>query len=93
MNPNMTDADLRNWSLLAARALDDCFRVIETIEPESDSEARNMSELQERVAALFSQALTLNGILTRSELETFTTFQSIDLSTRVALLRTKDGYQ
>ena len=59
---------LRNWSMLAARALDDCHSVIEEIEAESTAEKDSLNELRNRVSDLFRQALSLHGLLTRSQL-------------------------
>jgi len=60
---------LRNWSLLAARALDDAHRVLETIEPESTTEAEGLTELRARICELFIQALVLNGLQCRQDLQ------------------------
>lgn len=72
--------NLKNWSLLAARALDDCHRVIETIEAESTEEENSLTELDARVYNLFNQALVMNGLLTRTQLDKATPFNRIELS-------------
>lgn len=65
----VTDQELRNWSVLAARALDDSWRVLDTIEYESSDEQERLCALMTTINELFTQALTLHGLMTRRELD------------------------
>jgi hypothetical protein len=77
--PNRS-AELKSWSLLAVRALDDCHRVIETIVAESTTEEEKLDELDKRVYELFNQALCLHGVMTRSQLDKATGFGRVDVT-------------
>ena len=74
-------AELNSWSVLAARALDDAHRVLETIEPETSSEADSISELSNRVQELFVQALVLHGFKTRKEMDAAKHFNRVAINT------------
>ena len=74
-------AEINSWSVLAARALDDAHRVLETVEPESTSEADRISELSNRVKELFVQALVLHGFKTRKEMDAAKHFNRIAIDT------------
>mgnify|MGYP000376116685 CR=1 FL=1 len=73
-------AELKSWSLLAARALDDCHRVIETIVAESSTEEEKLNELDKRVYELFNQALCLHGLMTRTQLDKVTGFGRVEVT-------------
>ena len=73
-------AELKSWSLLAARALDDCHRVIETIVAESSTEEEKLNELDKRVYDLFNQALCLHGLMTRTQLDKLTGFGRVEVT-------------
>jgi hypothetical protein len=73
-------AELKSWSLLAARALDDCHSVIETIVAESSSEEEKLDELANRVYNLFNQALCLHGLMTRTQLDKATGFGRVEVT-------------
>ena len=62
-------AQFRNWSALAYRALDDAHVVLQTVEPESLKEDESLKELLNRIHDLAFHALTLNKVMTRSQLE------------------------
>lgn len=71
--------DLRNWSALAYRAMDEAFVVIETIDTESEFEAASLIALRAKLRDLCSQALTLHGVISRSQLDLKFPFGRIDL--------------
>jgi hypothetical protein len=60
---------LRSWSVLAARALDDSFRVFETIEADDSTESEKLQEICTRIFSLFNQALSILGFMTRSQMD------------------------
>lgn len=75
----MEPEELRNWSVLAARALDDSWRVLDIIECESTDEQDRLCALMTRINALFSQALTLHGLMSRKQLDDNYHFGRIEL--------------
>lgn len=55
--------------------------MLETVEPESTSEADRISELSNRVKELFVQALVLHGFKTRKEMDAAKHFNRIAIDT------------
>ena len=62
-------SDFQKWSVLAFRAMDDAGRVLMTIEPESTSEGELLDRLKETIRELLVQALVLNGVTTRRQMD------------------------
>ena len=77
-------SDFQKWSVLAYRALDDAGRVLMTVEPECSTESDNLSVLTETIRELMYQALTLNGVLSRRDMDRKFRFGKLDSD---ALLR------
>lgn len=68
-NAEEKKTQLQEFSKLACRALDDCSRVLTTIDGESMHEQDQIDELNARVTNLAVQALVLNGLIHRGQLE------------------------
>jgi hypothetical protein len=71
-------SDFQKWSVLAFRALDDAGRVLMTVEPECSTESDNLSVLTETIKELMYQALTLNGVLSRKDMDRKFHFGKLD---------------
>jgi len=71
-------SDFQKWSVLAFRAMDDAGRVLMTIEPESTSEGEMLDQLKETIRELLTQALVLNGVVTRRQLDERFHFGKLD---------------
>lgn len=72
--------NIRNWSVLAYRAMDDAHKVLETLEGEDSTEAEQLEKLQETLRELCTQALVLHSVLSRRQMDDKYHFQRIDLS-------------
>lgn len=68
-NAEEKKTQLQEFSKLACRALDDCSRVLTTIDGDSLHEQDQIDELNARVTSLAVQALVLNGLIHRGQLE------------------------
>jgi hypothetical protein len=71
-------SDFQKWSVLAYRALDDAGRVLMTVEPECSTEAEKLADLEETIRDLMYQALTLNGVLSRRDMDRKFQFGKLD---------------
>ena len=71
-------SDFQKWSVLAFRAMDDAGRVLMTIEPESTTEGERLDQLKETIRELLMQALLLNGVWTRRQLDERFQFGKLD---------------
>ena len=71
-------SDFQKWSVLAFRAMDDAGRVLMTIEPESTTEGERLDQLKETIRELLTQALVLNGVCTRRQLDERFQFGKLD---------------
>jgi len=71
-------SDFQKWSVLAFRAMDDAGRVLMTIEPESTTEGERLDQLKETIRELLTQALLLNGVCTRRQLDERFQFGKLD---------------
>ena len=71
-------SDFQKWSVLAFRALDDAGRVLMTIEPESTAEGERLDQLKETMRELLKQALLLNGVWSRRQLDERFQFGKLD---------------
>ena len=71
-------SDFQKWSVLAFRAMDDAGRVLMTIEPESTTEGERLDQLKETIRELLTQALVLNGVWTRRQLDERFQFGKLD---------------
>ena len=77
-------SDFQKWSVLAYRALDDAGRVLMTVEPECNSEDDKLKELQATIRELLVQALVLNNVLTRRQLDREFEFSKLDTEALIA---------
>ena len=64
-----TEQDLREFSKLAGRAMNQACDVLSTIEPESDTEAKNIAALLDFLSELVNQAYVLNGVMSGGALQ------------------------
>lgn len=71
-------SDFQKWSVLAFRAMDDAGRVLMTIEPESTTEGERLDQLKETIRELLTQALLLNDVCTRRQLDERFQFGKLD---------------
>lgn len=71
-------SDFQKWSVLAFRAMDDAGRVLMTIEPESTTEGERLDQLKETIRELLTQALLLNGVCKRRQLDERFRFGKLD---------------
>lgn len=71
--------NIRNWSVLAYRAMDDAAGVIETLEGEDSTEAERLAALLGTLKELCTQALVLHSVLSRRQMDDKYHFQRIDL--------------
>ena len=80
-NAEEKKTQLQEFSKLACRALDDCSRVLSTIEDAIDyDEIDRIKELDSRVSSLAVQALVLNGLTHGGQLD-----EAIDASLEAAV--------
>jgi hypothetical protein len=71
-------SDFQKWSVLAYRALDTAGTVLADVEPESTEEADNLQSLKLTIKELCYQALVLNGVLTRNQMDRKFHFNALD---------------
>ena len=64
----MMTAELKNWSVLATRTMNDAVLVIETIDPEDITEDEKLTNLIATLHALVRQGFVLNGVIPQSKL-------------------------
>ena len=64
-----TEQELREFSKLAGRAMNEACVVIGTIEPENNTEARKLAALLDFLSDLVNQAYVLNGVMSSGELQ------------------------
>ena len=85
-NAEEKKTQLQEFSKLACRALDDCSRVLSTIEDEIDyDEVDRIKELDSRVSSLAVQALVLNGLTHGGQLD-----EAIDASLKAAVKQARE---
>jgi hypothetical protein len=59
----------QNWMMLAFRALNDAYGVIQTIVPESGAEEEKLGELRNRIADISAHVPALLGLKAISEMK------------------------
>ena len=82
-------SDFQKWSVLAYRVLDDAGRVLMTVEPECSTEYEKLSDLEKTIRELMYQALTLNGVLSRRDMDRKSQLGKLDSD---ALLRAQPDH-
>ena len=64
----MTD-ELKNWSVLATRAMNDAFITLDTIDPEDTIKGKMLRDLRGILRELVVHGFVLNGVMTRKQLD------------------------